>query len=187
MNDKEAKKEGWEDSGPPDGPQRTTGETDSRVSGWHRDLQRQLSLLGPYLAAGRMVTFRQITDEEKAFFEELVQTVRVPEAACAVFIPPSVVQQAMWPTRGGAPHQGGPGLYSIAPDAGAVAAQRCGSADTIVNALFAFPPLSPGIDVYQNGSLLAGYTYQDHQQCAEALTDILETYLAGGQRDEDRC
>jgi hypothetical protein len=181
MNDKDANKKGRDDPGLPDGPQRTTGGTDPRVSGWHRDLQRQLSLLGPYLAAGRMVTFQQITDEEKAFFEELVQTVRVPDAACAVFIPPSVVQQAMWPTGAGAPHEGATGLYSIAPDAGAVAAQRCGSADTIVNALFAFPPLSPGIDVYQNGNLLAGYTYQDHRQCVEALTDILETYLAAAR------
>ena len=70
---------------------------DNRVAGWYRDLKQQLTSLEPYLKAGRMVTFQNITNEEKAFFEEVVTAVAVPESVCAVFIPPSIVQQAMWP------------------------------------------------------------------------------------------
>ena len=182
MMDADVEKEGRHNLGPQEASPRSNEGPDSRVACWHRDLQRQLGLLAPYLEAGRLVTFQQITSEEKAFFEELVETVRIPEGGCAVFIPPSIVQTAMWPDSGGPSSEGATGLYSIAPDAGAVAAQRCGSPDTIVNALFAFPPLSPGIDVYQEGNLLAGYTYQDHAQCAQALSDILQTYLAGSPK-----
>ena len=124
-----------------------------------------------------MVTFQNITNEEKDFFEEVVTAVAVPESVCAVFIPPSIVQQAMWPGNDNREDSESPGLYGISPDAGAVAAQRCGSSSTIVNALFAFPPLTPGIDVYENGRLLAGYTFNDHQECAEGLSEILKTYL----------
>jgi len=37
--------------------------------------------------------------------------------------------------------------------------------------------LTPGIDVYENGRLLAGYTFNDHQECAEGLSEILKTYF----------
>jgi hypothetical protein len=147
------------------------------VSGWYRALKRQLGRLEPYLVPGRLVTFQQVNPEEKDFFEWLNQAVRVPETVCAVFIPPSVVQQAIWPLVAGSAADQDTGLYSIAPDAGAVAAQRCGASKTIVNALFAFPPLAPGIDVYEDGRLLAGYTQKNQTACAQELTDVLATYL----------
>ena len=150
---------------------------DARVADWYRDLKQQLTSLEPYLKAGHIVTFQNIAPEEKAFFEEMVNTVRVPEAVCAVFIPPSIVQQAMWPGSGERQSAETTGLYSISPDAGAIAAQRCGSSSTIVNALFAFPPLTPGVDVYEDGRLLAGYTFKDHRECADGLSEILNTYL----------
>jgi len=150
---------------------------ETRVADWYRDLKQQLTSLEPYLKAGRIVTFQNIAPEEKAFFEEMVGIIRVPEAVCAVFIPPSIVQQAMWPGAGERQSDETTGLYSISPDAGAVAAQRCGSSSTIVNALFAFPPLTPGVDVYEEGRLLAGYTFKDHRECANGLSDILNTYL----------
>lgn len=149
----------------------------ARVSGWYQKLKQQLGRLSPYLVPGHIVTFQLVNPEEKEFFEWLNKTIRVPEAVCAIFIPPSVVQQAMWPLAGSRPSEEAPGLYSLAPDAGAVAAQHCGAPETIVNALFAFPPLSPGIDVYQDGRLLAGYTYKDQAACAHELTDVLATYL----------
>ena len=150
---------------------------DTRVAGWYRDLKSQLTSLEPYLVAGHIVTFQNITPEERTFFEEIVRTVHVPETVCAVFIPPSIVQQAMWPGSGEQQPTDTPGLYSISPDAGAIAAQRCGSSSIIVNALFAFPPLVPGIDVYEEGRLLAGYTFNDHPECADGLSEIINTYL----------
>jgi len=150
---------------------------DARGIGWYRDLKAQLTSLEPFLQAGRMVTFQNIAPEEKSFFEDLIRTVHIPETVCAVFIPPSIVQQAMWPGHGERQSAEANGIYSISPDAGAVAAQRCGSSNIIVNALFAFPPMTPGIDVYEEGRLLAGYTYKDHQECAAGLSETLKTFL----------
>lgn len=116
--------------------------------------------------------------EEKSFFEWLVNSVRVPEPVCGVFIPPSVVQQAMWSESRRNATDDTSGLYGISPDAGAVVAIRCGELSTIVNALFAFPPLSPGIDVYQGGRILAGYTYNDHAECANGLSEAMHAFLA---------
>jgi len=150
---------------------------DPQVGAWYRNLKGQLHKLQPFLVPGRLVTFQQITPEESDFFQMLIGSVRIPGSVCAVFIPPSVVQAAMWSDSSDASATGKAGIYGIAPDAGAVVAQRCGSLQTIVNALFAFPPLHPGIDVYDDGRLLAGYTYQDQQACADELTEILSIYL----------
>ena len=157
--------------------ERTKETPDPRISAWYRNLKGQLHKLQPFLVPGRLVTFQQITPEESDFFQMLAGTVRVPESVCAVFIPPSVVQAAMWSDSIDYTATGKAGLYGIAPDAGAVVAQRCGSLQTIVNALFAFPPLQPGIDVYEDGRLLAGYTYQDQQACTDELSEILTIFL----------
>jgi len=156
---------------------RTKKTHDPQIGAWYRNLKAQLHKLQPFLVPGRLVTFQQITPEESDFYQMLIGSIRIPESVCAVFIPPSVVQAAMWSDSSDSIATGKAGLYGISPDAGAVVAQRCGSLQTIVNALFAFPPLHPGIDVYDDGKLLAGYTYQDQQACADELTDILSIYL----------
>jgi hypothetical protein len=152
-------------------------ESEARVRGWYNELTGQLSRLADYMVPGRIVTFQQISAEEKTFFQELMDLIQVPESVCAVFIPPSVVQQAMWPVFSTPQEDGSSSLYSLAPDAGAVVAQRCGSPTVVVNALFAFPPMSPGVDVYEDGRLLAGYAYSDSTECAQGLSGILDTYL----------
>lgn len=152
-------------------------EAQDKVAQWQQDVKRLLTRLAPYFVAGRIVTFENITAEEKSFYAQIVEAVAVPPTVCAVFIPPSVIQQAMWPGIRRVATEESSEVYSIAPDAGAVVAVHCGSLATIVNALFALPPLAPGIDVYQGGRLLAGYTFNDHRECAEGLRQALKTYL----------
>lgn len=151
---------------------------EDRVALWQRDLRRQIERLEPYLVTGRLVTFTGITEDERGFFEWLTAEVAVPPTARAVFIPPSVVQKAMWPGSGSqaseAPRSGN---YGISPDAGAVVAVPSDSTATIVNALFAFPPLSPGIDVYEEDRLVGGYSYPDPAACAKGLAEVLAAYL----------
>jgi hypothetical protein len=148
-----------------------------QVVQWERDIRVLLERLEPYLRAGSIVTFSRITAEEKGFYEWLLKTATVPEGVCAVFVPPSVVQQAMWPGGRGHGSEASIGLYSIAPDAGAVVAVRCGSLAPIVNALFALPPMTPGIDVYERGRLLAGYAFEDHPSCVKGLSEAMRTHL----------
>lgn len=162
---------------PPDRQSVDRLDAEDRVARWQRDLKDLLNRLEPYLVAGRIVTFEHIHTEEKTFYASILHTVPVPESVCAIFIPPSVIQQAMWPGNRAAAADQNAELYGIAPDAGAVVAIRCGSLKTIVNALFALPPLTPGIDVYEDGRLLSGYTFNDHRECADGLADALQTYL----------
>jgi hypothetical protein len=165
------------DPAPRSSPPTLTAGDDPRIAGWLRDLKAQLTRLEPYLAAGRIVTFAAVAEEEKRFFEWIVTGIDIPERVCAVFIPPSVVQQAMWPGRQGPSTGDVPSVYGVAPDAGAVVALRCGDLETIVNALFSFPPLAPGVDVYEHGRILAGYTFADHHECLENLSSILANHL----------
>lgn len=150
---------------------------DERVAGWYRDLKQQLKQFAPYLVAGRLVTFQTIAPEEQSFYERLLESLTVPETVCALFIPPSVVQQAMWPLARGRGVPPSTETYAVSPDAGAILAQACGDTTTIVNALFAFPPYAPGIDIYQEGCLLAGYISQDIESCMSELSGHLAAYL----------
>ena len=62
--------------------QSPTHSVDSQPAGWQRDLQAQLTRLEPYLAAGRIVTFAAVAEEEQRFFEWLVTGVNVPSIFC---------------------------------------------------------------------------------------------------------
>ena len=64
-------------------------------------------------------------------------------------------------------------------DSGIILACRCSNYDLIVNTLFANQPYSPGIDVYENGNLLAGYSFTTLDECQEELTQVIRTYLEG--------
>ena len=39
------------------------------------------------------------------------------------------------------------------------------------------PPYAAGIDVYENGNLLAGYSYPTVAECRANLPQVLRTYL----------
>jgi len=47
----------------------------------------------------------------------------------------------------------------------------------ILNALFAHPPAMAAVDVYETGSLIAGYTYRTNGECASSLTALMRTHL----------
>jgi hypothetical protein len=63
------------------------------------------------------------------------------------------------------------------PDRGILLAGRKVDFEPIVNALFAKPPFTPAIDVYEKGRLLAGYAYHSIDECIADLTHVLQTHL----------
>jgi hypothetical protein len=63
------------------------------------------------------------------------------------------------------------------PDAGVVVASRHGEFDVIVNALFAFHPFTPAIDVYDRGQLIAGYQFETVDACLSELSNVLDRHL----------
>lgn len=144
------------------------------VSGWHDVLKNILSNFSPYLKAGKLVTFQAVEEWEKAFFEDLFIAVTVPGKTCGLFIPPSVLRQMMYPEPSENKQH-----TTVKPqsDKGILLVSRCGDFNIVLNALFAMPPHSPAVDIYDNGSLMAGYLFDSIEACKEQLSGIMATYF----------
>jgi hypothetical protein len=72
------------------------------------------------------------------------------------------------------------------PDAGVVLATATQSFSVVLNALFAYPPTMPAADVYEQGQLVAGYTYSSIEECQTGLTELLQTYFREFQQQKNR-
>ena len=150
---------------------------DPTVAGWQAMLANLLRQMSPYLAVGRLVTFQTLLPAEKMFFEALQGRVSVPTHVAALYIPPSVRHQMMGglsATKAGMPLSP---AQTASPDDGILLASRRNHYMTIVNVLFAHPPHTPAIDVYENGQLIAGYSYARLDTCREEINTILDRHL----------
>jgi hypothetical protein len=132
----------------------------------------------PYLQAGRLVTFQNLLPVEAAFFDSLHAGIQVPPRAAALYISPSVRHQMMYANQ--QPHP--PYLPAFDPeaqnDAGVLLASGLDDYRIIVNVLFAHPPCTPAVDVYENGRMIAGYTYYTIDECIAAINPHLQVHLA---------
>lgn len=156
---------------------RTTADRKPLVQGWHELLKNLLSQLAPYLRAGRLVTFRTLTAPERRFFEKLHQKVVVPPSVNAVYLSPSVRFQMMAHRPAEEPQRTADPSAEHSPDEGILLAGRTADLDIIVNALFAKPPFTAAIDVYDRGQLLAGYVYNTADECIADLSNVLQVHL----------
>ena len=151
--------------------QRLEAGADPMVAGWQSFLEGVLIRLEDYLVPGQLATFQSVAPQEKAFFESLSTAVVFPPAVCAVFIPPSVLQGMFYGL------DSGPAPARLATDAGIVLANRCHDFAIVLNTLFAMPPYAAGIDVYEEGRLIAGYSYASIEECRDNLSQAIHTYL----------
>ncbi len=143
------------------------------VAGWQNHLKGMLTRMEGYLLPGHLVTFERMQPEERSFFEGLHARVTVPEGAAAIFLPESVTRQSM------AAHPRATGLEASRKptDAGVVLASRKGDCRRILNAVFALEPFVPAVDIYENGTLLAGYMYPTIDACIQELSTVMRIYL----------
>ena len=144
------------------------------MSSWQNYLADMLTRMDEYLMPGSLVTFERMQPEERRFFESLHTQVVVPDAAAAIFMPPSVIRQMM----AAHPNAAGGEAFRKPTDAGIVLAARKGDYRVILNAVFALAPFMPAIDVYESGGLLAGYMYQTIDECLRELTQVMGIYLS---------
>ena len=75
------------------------------------------------------------------------------------------------------PESGPAAARPLAREAGILLASRCRDYTIILNTLFAVPPYAAGIDVYENGNLLAGYSYRTVAECRANLPQVIRTYV----------
>ncbi len=150
---------------------------DPTVAGWQAMLSDLLQKMAPYLAAGRLVTFQTLEPHEKDFFEALHDAVRIPESATALYLPPSVRHQMLYRNQTNKAALLGNEDPENPPDAGILLASRTNDYTVIVNALFAHPPFTPAVDIYDHGQLVAGYTYYTVEECRKALTKLIAVHL----------
>lgn len=149
---------------------RTRPGSEAVVAGWQRFLTRMLEQMSPYLRSGNLVTFQRMEDDEKALFEALSAVVSIPDGVRAIFIPRGVLHEMMYPGNETT-------LNQKPSEAGIILAVKEGDYGRILNAVFAFPPFTPAVDVYEDGRLLAGYVYNTIEECAGELGGIVATYL----------
>ena len=159
------------------------GRNDS-VQGWHNLLKDLFSQMAPYLQEGRLVTFRQLKKPERLFFEKRLQRVKVPVAAQALYLAPSVRHQMLYRRPAGEPQPVSEHSPDHPPDEGIVLACRKSDYTVVINALLAKPPFAPAIDVYDDGRLLAGYVYQTIDECITHLPRVLHIHLQPGGRQK---
>ena len=150
------------------------------VQGWHKFLKRILFQMAPYLREGHMVTFRRLKDQESVFFERLRQKISVPPSAASIYIPPSVLYQMLYNRPAGEPQPIPEHSQDNPPDEGIILSSRKNDFNVVINALLAKPPFTPAIDVYDDGQLLAGYTYNTIDECVGDLTKVLQIHLSPG-------
>jgi hypothetical protein len=146
------------------------------VSGWQSVLKNLLEKVNSYLKPGAMVTFQSLTPREKDHFTVFSSRVKISPACAAIFIPPSVRQQMMGGWAGDNPG-------TEPSDAGVIIASRPGNFSIIINVLFAHPPFTPAVDVYENGQLSAGYQYDSIEACQSELGEILDRHLGSSPAD----
>ncbi len=152
------------------------GRNDS-VEGWHNLLKKILSQMAPYLRESHLVTFRSITDQESAFFEQLRSKVAVPGSVGAIYMPPSVRYQMLYHRPENEPQPIPEHSPDNPPDKGIILACRKADFNIVINALMAKPPFTPAIDVYDDGQLLAGYVYNTIDECIGDLSKVLQIHL----------
>ena len=153
------------------------GKQDS-VVGWHNMLKGLFSQMTPFLREGQLVTFRQLTEQEKEFFEKLHPKVAVPDDVGAVYLPPSVRFKMMYDRPEDEPQPIPEHSAENPPDEGIVLASRNTDFKVIFNALLAKPPYTPAIDIYDDGQLLAGYVYTTIDECVDQLSKVMKIHLA---------
>ena len=102
----------------------------------------------------------------------------VPGHVTALYISPSVRHQMMFGNRGAEETDVPAYRPEDAADDGILLACREKNYQTIVNVLFAHPPHTPAIDVYDQGGLIAGYSYASIPACREEISTIIQTHLS---------
>lgn len=152
--------------------------SDPNVAGWQAMLADLLRRMSPYMAAGHLVTFQTLKPHEKDFFHNLSGTIRIPATVSALYLPPSVRHHMLYRDRANKAALLGNDDPDNPPDAGILLGNRINDSRVIVNALFAHPPFTPAVDVYDHGQLIAGYTYYQIADCQAALSDLLRVHLA---------
>ena len=152
------------------------------VQGWHNLLKKLLKQMAPYLREGQMVTFRKLKERESSLFQRLHQKVAVPTAVGSIYLPPSVLFQMLYQRPEGEPQTVPEYSRENPPDEGIVLACRISDVNVVVNALLAKPPYAPAIDIYDDGQLLAGYIYNNIDECIANLEKIMRIHLQTGRR-----
>ena len=151
------------------------------VQGWHKLLKDFLSRMAPYLRKGHLVTFRRLKEPERLFFEKQLQRIKLPVAAQALYLPPSVRHQMLYQRPAGEPQPIPEHSADDPPDEGIVLACRNSDYNVVINCLLAKPPFAPAIDVYDDGRLLAGYVYNTIDECIDNVSEVLQTHLQPGK------
>ncbi len=144
---------------------------------WQQVVETMLIKAADNLEPGRLVTYSRINREESATYGRLRSSVTVPEAVCALYIPPSAMETMLAEDAGQDAEAESASLPETGSDAGLLLANRCGEYKRVLYAQLARPPHTPGIEIYDDGELLAVYRFHTIEECIAAVSDTLDRFF----------
>ena len=153
--------------------QRTGFGPNEMVAGWQSMLEGLLAQMRKFLQPGRIITFRNLTEEEQKVFHQVIEQITLKPDVCGVYLSHHARNQMFYTNRG----LNIPDTARIATDRGVLLFNNAADHHTIVNGLLALPPHTPAIDVYSRGALLAGYVYGSVDDLLSAAGEVVATHL----------
>jgi len=142
---------------------------DPFYSDWQATLEVMLLACEKALRPGRLVPIAIDGDREWEFYQDVLEKLDLPPDVCAVLLTPSAASALP------IPHD--PKTDTVIPpgrDAFSMLISDCRDHTTVMQV--SLPGLmSVGIDVFEHGSQLAGYTYNTIEECLSDLTRVVLT------------
>jgi len=142
---------------------------------WQATLEVMLLACEKALRPGQLVPIAIDGDREWEFYQDVLEKLDLPPDVCAVLLTPSAASALP------IPHD--PKTDTVIPpgrDAFSMLISDCRD-HTIVMQVSLPGLMSVGIDVFEHGSQLAGYTYNTIEECLSDLTRVIWIYFNPGQ------
>ena len=154
---------------------RAKASQDPFYSDWQATLEVMLLACEKALRPGQLVPIGIDGDREWEFYQDILENLDLPPEVCAILLTPSAASALP------IPHD--PKTDTVIPpgrDAFSMLISACLDHTTVMQV--SLPGLmSVGIDVFEHGSQLAGYTYKTIEECLSDLTRVVWIYFNPGE------
>jgi len=148
---------------------------DPLCSDWQATLEVMLLACEKALRPGQLVPIGIDEDREWEFYQDILEKLDLPPDVCSILLTPSAASALP------IPHD--PKTDTVVPpgrDAFSMLISDCRDHTTVMQV--SLPGLmSVGIDVFEHGSQLAGYTYKTIEECLSDLTRVVWIYFNPGE------
>lgn len=145
---------------------------DPRIAHWQGALESILVMMEKYLVPGQIITVESLKPNEAEVFQTLHTLLDISPFVNAVFLPPSIAN-AMNPSEIAdsikrVPKENPSYMVLIS---------KIRDYNRILAAEISPHPAKPGVDIFEDGSLLGSYNYNTPEECIKDLSKVIWIHL----------